>query len=75
MNPTTRSELFEVLAELSEMYPDWRIGQMLGNLATFAGKTSPEALWDMEDDEFIAAAKRHMERRRSANPEPTTTGA
>ena len=59
MSPTeqTRAELLYVLAQLSRLRPEWRLGQMVANLATTAGKLDAGAVWDLEDEEAVAAAK------------------
>ena len=59
----TRSDLLKVLAELSKLHPDWRLGQMLANLAMSAGRTEASGVWDLEDDEALSAARRLLERR------------
>ncbi|MCI0333945.1 MAG: hypothetical protein L0228_12060 [Planctomycetes bacterium] len=59
----TRADLLKALAELSELHPEWRMGQMLANLATSAGRTDADAIWDLEDYEALTAARRLIERR------------
>jgi hypothetical protein len=53
----TRTELLAALAELSRVRPEWRLGQTLANLATAAGRLDAGGVWDLEDDEALAAAK------------------
>ena len=53
----TRESLLTALADLGQRYPDWRLGQMLANLATTAGRLDAGAVWDLEDDEALAAAR------------------
>ena len=59
-----RAELLRVLAELGEVYPEWRLGQTLANLATSAGRMDAGGVWDLEDSEAIAAARQLLERNR-----------
>lgn len=54
----TRKELFGVLAELSEADPELRFGQLVANLATLAHGAKAEAVWDAEDKDLLAAARR-----------------
>ena len=54
----TRAELLEALAELGRAHPNWRLGQTLSNLAMAAGRLDAGAVWDLEDDEALAAARR-----------------
>jgi hypothetical protein len=53
-----RAELLEVLGELGRAHPHWRLGQALSNLAMAAGRLDPGAVWDLEDDEALEAARR-----------------
>jgi hypothetical protein len=52
-----RVELLEALAELSRVYPNWRLGQMLANVAMAAGRLEAGAVWDLEDDEALRAVQ------------------
>ena len=60
MSPT-RLELLEVLSDLSEQFPEVRLGQLISNLATLAKGPQVEAIWDVEDKELLEAAKRQLE--------------
>jgi hypothetical protein len=62
----TRVELLAALAELGRMHPNWRLGQTLANLAMAAGRLDAGGVWDLEDDEALAAA-RELLRRRAVN--------
>lgn len=59
-----RDELLSVLAELGELHPDWRLGQMIANVAMAAGRTESGAVWDLEDAEALEAAQRLLARHR-----------
>src|SRR5437660_7297379 len=61
---TARAELLQVLAELSAVFPDWRFGQLVANVATAARGPQVEALGDSENEELLAAARRLLERHR-----------
>ncbi|MBL8864795.1 MAG: hypothetical protein JNK93_04465 [Planctomycetia bacterium] len=41
---TTRAELLAALAELGKLFPDWRMGQTLANLAMAAGHPETGAM-------------------------------
>jgi hypothetical protein len=41
--------------------PDVRIGQLVANLSYLAKGASAEAVWDVEDQEMLSAAKRQLE--------------
>jgi hypothetical protein len=71
MNNSKRGELLEAIAELSNLAPELRLGQLIANLATLARGPKVEAVWDAEDDELLAAARRLQENYRSRNPSLT----
>ncbi|MBI3821568.1 MAG: hypothetical protein HY289_02700 [Planctomycetes bacterium] len=58
---TTRVELLAALSHLSRLRPEWRLGQTLANLAMTAGRLDAGGVWDLEDDEALAAAKTLIE--------------
>lgn len=53
----TRTELLVALTELSRARPEWRLGQMIANIAMTAGRNDAGGVWDLEDDEAIAAIR------------------
>jgi hypothetical protein len=57
MTPSQRSELLDVIAELSRRYPDWRLGQIVANVAGWAD----QELWDVEDEQLLQAALSHLQ--------------
>lgn len=59
----TRTKLLVVLAELGRAHPDWRLGQTLSNLAMAAGHLDAGAVWDLEDEEALSAARRLLDDR------------
>jgi hypothetical protein len=60
MNPELRRELLRVLSELGEYAPDVRFGQLLVNLSYMAKSFTSEAIWDVEDEELLSAARTHL---------------
>ena len=58
---TTRNDLLKLLAEISEQCPDMRMGQLIANPATLARGAAVEAIWDAEDVELLAAARKQLE--------------
>lgn len=52
----TRRDLLEALAQLGSLRPEWRMGQMLANLAMTAGRLDSGGVWDLEDEEALDAA-------------------
>ncbi len=69
MTSPERQDLLRALGEMSEAFPDLRLGQMIANLAVASRGATTEAIWDVEDDELIAAVHRHLQRR----PTPAST--
>jgi hypothetical protein len=57
MNSDKRTDLMEVIAELSQRYPNWRFGQLVANVADWAD----QGIWDVEDEQLLAAAKAHLQ--------------
>lgn len=55
-----RTELLQALAELSAACPEMRMGQLIANLAALARGVAAEAVWDAEDEELLAAARRQL---------------
>jgi hypothetical protein len=55
--------LLQMLPQMSERYPEWRFGQTVANLAAWARQpTEPgdTGIWDVEDEELLAALERHL---------------
>ena len=57
---TTRQEIVTMLTQLSDRDPDWRFGQMAANVSFWAKGPTVEAMWDVEDEEFLAAITKHL---------------
>jgi hypothetical protein len=53
----TRTELLAAMSQLSRLRPEWRLGQMLANVAMTAGRLDAGGVWDLEDDEALTAAR------------------
>ncbi len=63
-----REELLAALSQLSRLRPEWRLGQTLANLAMTAGRLDPGAVWDLEDEEALAAANTLVEQYSQLEP-------
>jgi hypothetical protein len=57
LNSQERAELLATIAELSQRYPDWRLGQLVANVAGWAD----QEIWDIEDEQLLEAARVHMQ--------------
>lgn len=56
-----KREILRAMADLVDHTTEVRFGQLIANLAVIARGPSPEAVWDMEDDELLAAVKSHIQ--------------
>jgi hypothetical protein len=57
MIPTTRRDILNELALVSELAPDVRFGQLVANLAVIAAGPWDETLWDLEDEPLLGALR------------------
>jgi hypothetical protein len=57
MTSEQQAELQTTLAELWRRYPAWRFGQLVANVAGWAD----QELWDVEDEQLLAAAQEHLQ--------------
>ena len=64
-----RPELLAALSQLGRLRPEWRLGQTLANLAMTAGRMGPGGVWDLEDEEALAAARSLIEQYSELAPE------
>lgn len=66
MNQSTSRSLTEALLKLQELYPHWRYGQLVANVAAWAGEDGPAEVGDVDDEQLLRAAQRHLELKASA---------
>lgn len=57
MNEKLRADLFAAMDALSRRYPNWRLGQLIANVAGWAD----QEVWDVEDEQFLQAARVHLQ--------------
>ena len=57
-----RKQILHALEEMSDRYPEWRFGQMVANISHWAKEPTVEAIWDVEDEEFLNGIRSHLER-------------
>jgi hypothetical protein len=60
----TRQEILKALAELGERYPNWRFGQMVSNVSFWAKGPRTQAIWDVEDQQFLETINKQLNARR-----------
>ena len=61
MIDSTRREILHALEQLSKLTPDVRFGQLIANLSFLASGPTNEAIWDMEDEQLLAAIRQHTD--------------
>jgi hypothetical protein len=69
---TISHELVEKLADLRELSPDVRFGQLLANLSLLVEDQTDQSLWDIDDARLLEVMERHradLLRRQSADDE------
>ena len=64
IEPDPRAEVWAALAELSRRYPDWRLGQLVANVADWAD----QGVWDVEDADLLRVAHRHLAQSTASAP-------
>jgi hypothetical protein len=62
MSQTTVDALLQAVAQLRVLFPEWRFGQLVANLTTATGCQEAETIWDLEDEQLLAAAQRLIAR-------------
>src|SRR5580704_9102015 len=75
-------EALAVLAEVCELSPDVRLGQLFAHLGFLGEDQTGRSLWDIDDEQLLAALYHHRaelaarETDSSANsPQPTAVGS
>lgn len=61
MIQSTQQQLLKVLAELCDRSPDVRFGQLLAHLGFLAQDRGSSGLWEVEDQELLAAMQQHLD--------------
>ena len=59
MIPATQREALAVLAELCELSPDVRLGQLFAHLGFLGQDQTGRSLWDIEDEQLLAVLHHH----------------
>lgn len=76
---TERQELLRLIEEMGEAYPEFRLGQLIANLAFWARGDQEGAVWNVEDEELMAAVREQIRtqdtvRSPSSDPGQTSSG-
>jgi len=80
MISATRNEALAVLAEVCDLAPDVRLGQLFAHLGFLGEDQTGRSLWDIDDEQLLAVLYQHrnelVERHPdSANQAPQPTEA
>jgi hypothetical protein len=59
MIPATQREVLAVLAEVCELSPDVRLGQLLAHLGFLGEDQTGRSLWDIDDEQLLAVLYHH----------------
>ena len=59
MIQATQQELIEKLAEIQQLSPDVRFGQLLAKLGLLVEDQTDQSLWDVEDARLLGAIEKH----------------
>jgi hypothetical protein len=59
MTQATQHELIEKLAEIQQLSPDVRFGQLLANLGLLVEDQTDQSLWDVEDATLLEVIENH----------------
>jgi hypothetical protein len=59
MIPPTQREALAVLAEVCDMSPDVRLGQLLAHLGFLGEDQTGRSLWDIDNEQFLAVLYHH----------------
>jgi hypothetical protein len=68
MTAHTARRLATVIEGLSKLHPEWRIGQLVANVASWAKGPATEAVWDVTDEEFLQAAEAYLSHKQILEP-------
>jgi hypothetical protein len=80
MMPTTRTQALAVLAEVCDLSPDVRLGQLLAHLGFLGEDQTGRSLWDIDDEELLTVLRHHhselaARREQSHQQQPLPSGA
>lgn len=69
-----RKKLIRAIEEMSDRYPDWRIGQLILNVLFWTQDPDPHYtsgdLYNVENEELLHTIRDHLDRRFGTDPAP-----
>ncbi len=63
MNVEKRQQILKIIEQLGNEYPSFRFGQLVATIAFLAKGPVVSAVSEVEDEEFLAAARRNLNER------------
>jgi hypothetical protein len=73
MIPPTQREALAVLAEVCELSPDVRLGQLFAHLGFLGEDQAGRSLWDIDDEQLLAVLRHHRAELAARRPEPPSS--
>ena len=70
MIPATQRDALAVLAEVCELSPDLRLGQLLAHLGFLGEDQTGRCLWDIDDEQLLAILYHHRAELVGRQPDP-----
>jgi hypothetical protein len=70
MTPPTQHAALAVLAELCDLSPDVRLGQLLAHLGFLAEDQTGRSIWDIDDEQLLGVFSRHRAELAARQPDP-----
>ena len=64
-DPSRIPKVLEAIEKIWRLHPDWRLGQLVCNLAAWSDPTQ-NIVWDIEDDSLMAEVERHLANQRGS---------
>ena len=56
-------DVLKAIESMWQEYPEWRLGQILCNLATWSRGSDQGAVWELTNDEIVGAIELHLARK------------
>jgi hypothetical protein len=69
MIPQTQREALAVLAELCDLSPDVRLGQLLAHLGFLGEDQTGRSLWDIDDEQLLSVLYHHRAELAARSPD------
>lgn len=72
MTSPNHKPLLDALAQLGELSPDIRFGQLLANLGLLTEDRTEHTLWDVDDEELLSVMEGHRRELASRSRQEST---